>query len=39
MVNYCRCDQCGHVWTVTEDGTRLVSNVTISHEPHNPETS
>ena len=38
-VDYYRCDQCGHVWTVTKDGTRLVSNVTIHHDPIDPEKS
>jgi uncharacterized Zn finger protein len=38
-VNYYRCDLCGHVWTVIKDETRLVSTVTISHEPHDPEPS
>ena len=36
-VNYFRCDQCGHVGTVTKDDTRLVSNVTVSHDPNDPD--
>jgi hypothetical protein len=36
-VNYYRCNRCGHVWTVTKDGTRIVSTVTISHEPYDPK--
>jgi hypothetical protein len=35
-VNYYRCDVCGHVWTVTKDGTKIVSTVTLRHEPYDP---
>ena len=27
-VDYYRCDQCGHVWTTTKDGTATVRHVT-----------
>ena len=27
-VSYFRCDDCGHVWTTTKDGSRIVSHVT-----------
>jgi hypothetical protein len=33
-VDYFRCNDCVHWWTVTKDGTRLVSHVTVHHEPH-----
>jgi uncharacterized Zn finger protein len=36
-VNYYRCESCGHVWTVTKDGTRIVTTVTISHHPADPD--
>lgn len=35
-MDYFRCIDCGHVWTVTKDGARLVSHVTIEHTPHSP---
>jgi uncharacterized Zn finger protein len=38
-VNYYRCDACGHVWTVSKDGRRLVSNVTIKHDPADPDSN
>jgi hypothetical protein len=27
-VNYYRCERCGHVWTTTKDGARIVHHVT-----------
>ena len=27
-VDYYRCDDCGHVWTVSRDGERRITNVT-----------
>jgi len=35
-VNYYRCDACGDVWTVSKDGKRLLSMVTVHHEPLDP---
>ena len=36
-VDYFRCDACGYVWTMTKDGTKVISIVTIKHEPKDPD--
>lgn len=36
-VSYYRCDVCGHVWTTTRDGARIISHVTPLKLPMNPE--
>ena len=38
-VDYFRCDDCGEVWTMSKDGTRLMSHVTITHDPAEPDPS
>ena len=31
-VDYFRCEECGHVWTVSKDGKKLVSHVTATKD-------